>query len=114
MFRGQPDSCHCALSPHIGDVAADVILVSGSAGQRLDRGAWCRVTPGREFYYDGITLNPFEVMFVPMDTIAVENGWTFAKLASVYASWLSIQVSSSCLAWAHDRMPEGRLDLSLA
>lgn len=60
---------------------------------------WYRVTPGREFYYDGITLNPFEVMFVPMDTIAVENGWTFAKLASVYASWLGLQVGTNWLAW---------------
>ena len=52
------------------------------------------MTPGREFYYDGIAISPFEVMFVPMDTIAVENGWSFAKLASVYASWLSLQASS--------------------
>lgn len=45
-----------------------------------------------EWRYDGISVNPFEIMFVPMDLVVVENGYTYAKQAAVYDAWLSLQV----------------------
>ena len=46
-----------------------------------------------EFNYDGSSIHPYETMFVPMDTIAIENGWSFAKLAALYETWLTLQVT---------------------
>lgn len=54
----------------------------------------CRLNPLSEFKYDGLSAHPYEVMFVPMSTIAIENGWSFAKLAAQYETWMSLQVSS--------------------
>ena len=56
-----------------------------------------RFDPVPEWRYDGISVNPFEIMFVPMDTAIVENGWTYAKQSAVYDSWLSLQVCTSVL-----------------
>ena len=50
--------------------------------------------PRSEFKYDGLSVHPYEVMFVPMSTIAIENGWSFAKLAAQYETWMSLQVTS--------------------
>lgn len=33
-------------------------------------------------------------MFVPMDTVAIENGWSYAKMAALYETWLTLQVTS--------------------
>lgn len=48
-----------------------------------------------EFNYDGSSIHPYEVMFVPMNTIAIENGWSYAKLAALYETWARLQVPSS-------------------
>ena len=45
-----------------------------------------------EFNYDGSSIHPYEVMFVPMNTIAIENGWSYAKLAALYETWIRLQV----------------------
>lgn len=57
----------------------------------------CRINPLSEFKYDGLSVHPYEVMFVPMSTIAIENGWSFAKLAAQYETWMSLQVQISLL-----------------
>lgn len=68
-----------------------------------------RLDPTFEWRYDGISINPFEVMFVPMDLMVVENGWSYAKQAAVYDSWLSLQVGhqdkSEGLEWREERLP---------
>ena len=53
----------------------------------------CRLNPVGEFYYDGSTINPFEVVFVAMNTLVVENNWSFARQAALYQDWLHLQVS---------------------
>ena len=53
----------------------------------------CRKNPLSEFNYDGSSIHPYETMFVPMDTIAIENGWSYAKLAALYETWLTLQVT---------------------
>jgi len=45
-----------------------------------------------EFFYDGTTISPFEVVFVAMNTLVVENNWSFARQASIYQDWLHLQV----------------------
>ena len=52
----------------------------------------CRKNPIGEFAYDGTSTHPYETMFVVMDTVAIENGWSFAKLAALYETWLMLQV----------------------
>lgn len=44
-----------------------------------------------EFSYDGLSVHPYEVMFVPMSTVAIENGWSFARLAAQYETWSALQ-----------------------
>ena len=48
-----------------------------------------------EFFYDGTTISPFEVVFVAMNTLVVENNWSFARQAAIYQAWLQLQVRSS-------------------
>lgn len=52
----------------------------------------CRLDPLLEFSYDGLSVHPYEVMFVPMSTVAIENGWSFARLAAQYETWSALQV----------------------
>ncbi len=51
------------------------------------------MNPVGEFFYDGTTISPFEVVFVAMNTLVVENNWSFARQASIYQDWLKMQVS---------------------
>lgn len=64
----------------------------------------CRLNPVGEFYYDGSTINPFEVVFVAMNTLVVENNWSFARQAALYQEWLHLQVSM-CIAYGLVRVP---------
>lgn len=71
-------------------------------------GCNARHDPLMEWRYDGISVNPFEIMFVPMDLVVVENGYTYAKQAAVYDAWLSLQDADrsdiSSNVWEHDAM----------
>lgn len=55
----------------------------------------CRLNAVGEFFYDGTTISPFEVVFVAMNTLVVENNWSFARQAAIYQAWLQLQVRSS-------------------
>lgn len=48
-----------------------------------------------EFFYDGSTITPFEVMFVTMNSMIVENNWSFARQALLYQNWMSAQVGGA-------------------
>jgi hypothetical protein len=64
----------------------------------LDRKNWgcnSRVNPYGEYYYDGITLNPFEVMFVKTKEALLANQWTYATLAQKYDHWIAAQESGT-------------------
>lgn len=55
----------------------------------------CRLNAVGEFFYDGTTISPFEVVFVAMNTLVVENNWSFARQAAIYQAWLQLQVRCS-------------------
>ena len=59
----------------------------------------CRLNPVGEFYYDGSTINPFEVVFVALNTLVVENNWSFARQAALYQEWLHRQVFLPAPTW---------------
>ena len=54
----------------------------------------CRVNPYGEHYYDGISLNPFEVLFVKTKGVLLGNDWSYSTLATKYDQWMAAQVSS--------------------
>jgi hypothetical protein len=47
----------------------------------------CRVRPDFDLHYDSISITPYETVFVPVSTGAVDNGWTFAATAAKYEEW---------------------------
>lgn len=54
-------------------------------------GCNAKLNPVGEFFYDGTTISPFEVVFVAMNTLVVENNWSFARQSSIYQEWLRLQ-----------------------
>lgn len=44
--------------------------------------------PYGEYYYDGISLNPYEVVFVKVKGDMVQSGWSYAMYAKKYEQWL--------------------------
>ena len=54
----------------------------------------CRVNPYGEHYYDGISLNPFEVLFVKTKGVLLGNDWSYSTLATKYDQWMAAQVCS--------------------
>ena len=51
-----------------------------------------RVNPYGENYYDGITIDPFEVIFVKVKELLLERDWSYAVHAAKYDKWLEDQV----------------------
>ena len=43
-------------------------------------------------YYDGVSITPYETVFVPVTLGYAQNGWSFVKTAAKYEEWLSAQV----------------------
>ena len=61
--------------------------------QRLDRqGCASRLNPYAEYAYDGIYLNPMEVLFVKIKGFTIDGDWTSPKMAATYDRWISQQV----------------------
>ena len=52
----------------------------------------CSTNPYGEMYYDGISIDPFEVMFVKVKEILIKQGWIYAVRARQYDAWLTEQV----------------------
>lgn len=50
-----------------------------------------QANPYGEHYYDGISLNPFEVMFVKVKERVLQNDWSFAVQAQKYTTWMEAQ-----------------------
>ena len=51
-----------------------------------------RLNPYAEYAYDGITLNPLEVVFVKVKDFTLDIDWTSPLMAATYDRWLSFQV----------------------
>ncbi len=50
------------------------------------------MNPYGEHYYDGISLNPFEVLFVKTKGVLLGNDWSYSTLATKYDQWMAAQV----------------------
>ncbi|CAL8467738.1 g7276 [Coccomyxa elongata] len=51
------------------------------------------LNPYAEFSYDGLVLNPLEVIFVKVKGFQVQGGWLSAQSAMTYDRWLSSEVA---------------------
>ena len=51
-----------------------------------------RLNPYAEYAYDGLALNPLEVMFVKVKGFQVQGDWASAQLATTYQRWLGTHV----------------------
>ena len=51
-----------------------------------------RLNPYAEHTYDGLPLNPLEVMFVKVKDFQIEGDWMSTHLATTYDRWLELQV----------------------
>ena len=49
----------------------------------------CRLNPYAEFAYDGLALNPLEVLFVKVKAFQLQTDWTSAMMATTYDRWSS-------------------------
>ncbi|KAK9808733.1 hypothetical protein WJX72_002733 [[Myrmecia] bisecta] len=59
-----------------------------------DKNNWdcnSRVNPYGENYYDGITLSPYEVLFVKVKGVLLQNDWSYARFAKKYDEWITQQ-----------------------
>lgn len=52
-----------------------------------------RANPYGEYYNDGISLSPYEVLFVKVKEKVLQNEWSFSVQAKKYAHYIAEQVS---------------------
>ena len=71
-------------------------IVHSCPGLRVQRDAdgACRLNPYAEYAYDGLALNPLEVMFIKVKGFQLQAEWASAQLASTYQRWLGSHVRS--------------------
>lgn len=51
-----------------------------------------RVPPDLERHYDGISINPYEVLFVPIKSSYASSQWSFVEMADRYEKWLDLHL----------------------
>mmetsp|Transcript_12697 Transcript_12697/g.38289 ORF Transcript_12697/g.38289 Transcript_12697/m.38289 type:complete len:419 (-) Transcript_12697:2891-4147(-) len=51
-----------------------------------------RVNPYGEMYYDGISLSPYEVMFVKVKGVLLANDWSYSRYGVKYGQWMDEQM----------------------
>ena len=51
-----------------------------------------RVPPDYENHYDGISINPYEVVFVPVKAASAASQWSFVEQADRYEKWLDLHL----------------------
>ena len=51
-----------------------------------------RVPPDYENHYDGISISPYEVVFVPVKAASVASQWSFVEQADRYEKWLDLHL----------------------
>jgi hypothetical protein len=71
--------------------AIDTLMTKYQGVDWWNKATWTcngKVRPDGELTYDGISLSPFETLFVPVNDGAVMSGWTAAKTAEKYESWM--------------------------
>ena len=51
-----------------------------------------RQNPYADFAYDGVMINPFEVLFVKVKGFHLESDWITSKMAVTYDAWKQTKV----------------------
>jgi len=54
-----------------------------------------RLSPIGEHFYDGITLDPLEIMFVKVKSYTLMNGVSSANKAVKYQQWLHVSLNEN-------------------
>eukprot|EP01026_Neomeris_dumetosa_P033245 TRINITY_DN2648_c1_g2_i2.p1 TRINITY_DN2648_c1_g2~~TRINITY_DN2648_c1_g2_i2.p1 ORF type:complete len:379 (-),score=31.30 TRINITY_DN2648_c1_g2_i2:28-1068(-) len=60
----------------------------------VDKVNWAcnaRTNPSGEYYYDGVSLHPFEVLFVKVKDHLLYNRWGFVRTAYKFDMWMQMQ-----------------------
>ena len=52
-----------------------------------------RQNPYDDFAYDGVMINPLEVLFVKMKSYHLESDWISSRMAETYERWQRNQVT---------------------
>ncbi len=52
-----------------------------------------RQNPYDDFAYDGVMINPLEVLFVKMKSYQLEGNWISSRMAETYERWRQNQVT---------------------
>ena len=60
--------------------------------QGVFRAAVRRMNPYADMAYDGVVLNPLEVLFVKIKGFQLDSNWVSTRLATTYARWAQDQV----------------------
>ena len=56
--------------------------------------AACSINPYAEMAYDGVDLNPMEVLFVKVKSFLLQAAWVAPTWAQTYDRWLTRQVKA--------------------
>lgn len=51
-----------------------------------------RVRPDFEYHYDGISITPYETIFIPMSSASIYTRWSFVDAAERYERWMDRQL----------------------
>ncbi|KAI3432735.1 hypothetical protein D9Q98_004276 [Chlorella vulgaris] len=54
-----------------------------------------RVRPDAEWTYDGISISPYETVFVPVSQGLLQSDWSFVRQAVKYTAWLDSQAAGA-------------------
>lgn len=76
----------------------DCLLTRYQGVDWVQKSSWrCneRVRPDAEMTYDGVSLTPYETVFVPFSAGGALNNWTFVEQAAQYQRYLEQQASGS-------------------
>lgn len=67
-----------------------------------------RMRPDGEMYYDGVSITPYETVFVPVSLGYAQNAWSFVKTAAKYEEWMAAKADGKPKvnqnAWVSDSM----------
>ena len=64
--------------------------------------AICRQNPYADFAYDGVMINPFEVLFVKVKSYQRDSDWITSKMAVTYDRWRRSEVTNLAVAAEHN------------
>ncbi|KAL4428545.1 hypothetical protein ABPG75_002634 [Micractinium tetrahymenae] len=95
IWHGELGSSLALLNAGFG---LDCFMMRYQGVDWADRANWkCnkQANPYGEYYLDGVSLNPFEVLFVKVKERVLQNDWSFAVQAKKYTEWMEAQAAGT-------------------